>query len=134
MDMRRHLKSWLTIPTLRERGGTYDGTIASVREEEVRNAYKQARELQPVIAFEDGARVIPNIGMRRELVAHYGPDTDHWVGRPRQVFLRPMARHNPDDTKPVRYEKAVAFPDQPQPISEPGSPAPPPAVDQINWS
>ena len=31
MDMRRHLKSWLTNPALRECGGTYDGTIASVR-------------------------------------------------------------------------------------------------------
>ncbi len=107
MDMRRHLKRWLTNSDLRGMGGSYQGIIVDVVEEEVRNRFKGKHELNPVIVFLDGWRIVPNMGIRRYLDAHYGHETDTWAGRPIRIFLRPMTRKSPDDEGRQRDEKAV---------------------------
>ena len=107
VDMRRHLKRWLVNSDLQGMGGSYEGIIVDVIEEKVRNPFKAKHELNPVIVFLDGWRIVPNIGMRRDLVAHYGPETDTWTGRCIRIFLRPMTRHSPDDEGRQRDEKAV---------------------------
>ena len=107
MDMRRHLKRWLTNSDLRGLGGSYEGIIVDVVEEEVRNRFKAKHELNPVIVFLDGWRIVPNIGMRRYLDAYYGHETDTWAGRRIRIFLRPMTRKNPGDEGRLRDEKAV---------------------------
>ena len=107
MDMQRHLKRWLTISSLQGMGGSYEGIIVDVIEENVRNPFAKETQRQPVIEFSDGWRIVPNIGMRRDLVAHYGPETGTWAGRCIRIFLRPMTRHSPDDEGRQRDEKAV---------------------------
>ena len=107
MDMQRYLKRWLTIPPLEAMGDVYDGTILAVNEPVLRNRFTTERERMPVITFRDGWLLGLNLGMRRHLVATWGSETDVWLGRRLRVFLRPMSRRDPDDDRPVRYEKAV---------------------------
>jgi hypothetical protein len=73
-------------------GDVYEGVIASVAEQVVRNPFSAQRERQPVIAFADGWRLIPNLGMRAALIEMLGPETDAWVGRRIQVFRRRVER------------------------------------------
>ena len=54
MDMARHLRRWLNETSLRELGGVYEGRIADVTEEKLRNRYTAQHQLQPVITFDDG--------------------------------------------------------------------------------
>ena len=107
VDMRRHLKRWLTNSALQGMGGSYQGIIVDVVEEEVRNRFKAKHELNPVILFPDGWRTVPNILKRRDLVAHYGPETDIWAGRRSRIFLRPMTRKYSGDEGRLCDEKAV---------------------------
>ena len=107
MDIRRHLKRWLNDGELQEMGGSYEGTIADVVEEQVRNRFTTRREVQPVIVFYDGWRLIPNIGMRRALVEMFGPETNDWVDRRIRVFRRRMVQEKAGGEVPERYEKAV---------------------------
>ena len=72
MDMRRHLHRWLNDDALRELGDEYEGRISAVTEETIRNRYTAQRQLQPVIGFSDGWRLIPNIGQRKALVEMFG--------------------------------------------------------------
>ena len=105
--MRRHLKRWLNDGELLKMGGSYEVSIVEVVEEQVRNRYTAQRELQPVIVFDDGWRLIPNIGMRRALVEMFGSETDDWVGRRVRVFRRRMVRESANGEMRERYEKAV---------------------------
>ena len=77
MDMRRHLKRWLNEGELQEMGGSYEGRISAVVEEELRNRFTVQREVQPVIVFADGWRIVPNIGMRRDSPAKYKHQHQH---------------------------------------------------------
>jgi hypothetical protein len=54
MDMRRHLKRWLNDAALMRMDNVFEGDIAAVREEIVRNRNSGQREQQPVIVFDDG--------------------------------------------------------------------------------
>ncbi len=117
MDMRRHLKHWLNDSELQEMGGAYEGVIAEVVEEQVRNRFTTQREVQPVIVFLDGWRIVPNIGMRRTLVEMFGPETDDWVERRIRIVRRRVARTSTDGEMRERYEKAVECLDTP--ASEP---------------
>ena len=110
MDMRRHLRRWLTDVPLQKMGGVYEGVIANVVEEEVRNRFTTKREVQPVIEFDDGWRSVPNLSMRRDLVDGFGPDTDTWVGR-RLRIVRRLMRNRTTAKASERWEKAVEFPD-----------------------
>ena len=64
MDMTRHLQRWLSLKDLEKFGDRYDGVIADVVESTLRNPFTKQREVQPVIVFEDGWRLVPNIAMR----------------------------------------------------------------------
>jgi hypothetical protein len=87
MDMNKHLPRWLNDAALAGLGGRYEGTIAAVVEERVRNSFKRDGKgkplvvLEPVIQFEDRWRLVPNIGMRKVLIETFGAETDLWVGR-----------------------------------------------------
>ncbi len=132
MDMRRHLKRWLNDADLRNMGGSYEGTISAVVEEETRNRFTTQRTVQPVIVFTDGYRIVPNIGMRRTLVESYGAETDSWVDKRIRVFRRPMTRR--DSVKAQsRFEKAVECLDAPTPESEAAAVAGELAAADISW-
>jgi hypothetical protein len=113
VDMLRHLRRFLNDTTLRELGDVYEGRIEAVAEELIRNRHNGTKTLEPVIAFEDGWRLIPNIGQRKALIEMFGPDTDMWIGRSLQVF---RARLERIDSKTglvkVTFEKRVAQPKQ----------------------
>ena len=132
VDMRRHLKLWLNGADLQNMGGSYEGTISAVVEEEMRNGFTTQRTVQPVIVFTDGYRIVPNIGMRRTLVESYGAETDSWVDKRIRVFLRPMTRR--DSVKAQsRFEKAVECLDAPTPESEAAAVAGELAAADISW-
>jgi hypothetical protein len=81
MDMTRHLRRWLNDKVLREMGDTYQGRIVSVTEEQIKNRFKKYEiQLEPVITFEDGWRLIPNITQRKGLIEMFGSETDDWIG------------------------------------------------------
>ena len=88
-------------------GGSYEGIIVDVIEAEMRNPFTTEDELLPVIVFSDGWRIVPNIGMRRDLVDGYGRETDTWAGQRIRIFLRPMTRKSSGDEGRLRQEKAV---------------------------
>jgi hypothetical protein len=84
--------TWINNAELRSRGGRYSGVVANVTAQEVRNPYAKPgepkKQIQPVIHFEDGCRLIPNVPMRRELKERLGNDTDRWIGEQLVVELR----------------------------------------------
>ena len=84
--------TWINNTELRVRGGRYVGVVANVTAQEVRNPYAKSgepkKQVQPVIQFDDGCRLIPNVPMRRELKEHLGGDTDLWIGAQLVVELR----------------------------------------------
>jgi hypothetical protein len=95
MDMSRHLRRWLNDAELaRREHGAYEGTIADVVEEVVRNPYTTRQEEVPVVVFADGWRLVPNFGMRAQLVAMFGAETDAWRGKRIRVFRRRTERTN----------------------------------------
>lgn len=113
MDMNRHLRRWLNDRTLRELGDAYDGVIASVSEEMIRNRFTAEKKLEPVITFEDGWRLLPNISQRRALIQFFGADTGEWVGQ-RVVVYRHRVTQTDQETGAVRdsWEKRVRLPAQ----------------------
>jgi hypothetical protein len=112
VDMRKHLRRWLNNTALEQMGGCYEGVIATVLEEQVRNRYTAQREQQPVVAFDDGWRLIPNLSIRTAMIEAFGPETEDWPGRRMKVFLR-RDRHTNKTTGEMRDRlvKAVMFPD-----------------------
>ena len=86
MDMRHHLKRWLNDAELRRLGDRYQGRIERVVEEPIRNRFTGNKQYEPVIYFEDGVRMIPNVGQRRALIEFFGPDTEGWIGYELVVF------------------------------------------------
>ena len=72
------------------------GTVADVVEEMTKNRYKGWREeLNPMIVFSDGWRLVPNQGIRRTLIDALGPETDAWKGQQLRVFRQKMERTDP---------------------------------------
>lgn len=109
--MRQHTKSiWLNVPELTRRGDAYIGVIVSVAAVTVRNPYTCRKEVKPVIEFDDGQKLLPNVGMLRTLMALYGPESDAWVGKRLRVFqvLSPVQRVDKKTGEVVRtYERHV---------------------------
>src|SRR5262245_14469278 len=85
--MSKHLPRWLNDSALCGMGGRYEGVVAQVVEERVRNRFKRDVHgkpivaSEPVIVFEDGWRLVPNIGMRKVMIDAFGLDSDGWIGR-----------------------------------------------------
>jgi len=111
MDMTRHLRRWLNDKALSDLGDTFEGRIATVTEEVIRNRFTSAKQIEPVITFEDGWRLLPNIGQRRALIEFFGPDSDDWIGQ-RLVVFRHYTQRTDTRTGLVRevWEKRVKLP------------------------
>ena len=69
-------------------GGDYEGVIASVDQEDLRNNYRARKSTEPVISFLDGKRLVLNTGMLRQCIEWFGPGSEVWIGRRVRVFLR----------------------------------------------
>jgi hypothetical protein len=95
------------------RPGSYEGVIAGVTEERVRNRYTARREWQPVIDFADGWRLIPNLSMREALINIFGPETDAWHGR--RITITRSRRETTNQSSGevrVRWVKSVSCADK----------------------
>jgi hypothetical protein len=112
MDMTKHLKKWLNDQVLREQfGDEFEDQIADVTEQVIRNRFTAPLQVEPVITFASGWKLIPNISQRRALCEFWGPETDDWVGRRLQVYRFRKERID-DATGLVRttWEKRVRLP------------------------
>lgn len=79
--MSRHLRRWLNDKALAENfGDTYEGRIAIVTEQIIRNRFTGQKQLEPVVQFEDGWMLVPNLSQRRALINMFGVETDDWIG------------------------------------------------------
>jgi hypothetical protein len=108
MDMRKHVPRWLNSAALATMDDRFEGEIVDVREQQIRNRFTTERQLEPVIYFPDGWRLIPNIGMRKELVQLLGPETNTWKGHRLVVYQAPIERTNKATGEvTVAYEKRV---------------------------
>jgi len=105
--MTKHLRRWLNEASFRDMGGAYDGVIQAVTEELVHNRFTGQRTLQPIIHFDDGWLLLPNLTQRKALIEIFGAETDAWVGDRIGVYLyrKPGAKR---DEKRVRHVSTVA--------------------------
>lgn len=108
--MTRFLKKWLTEGVLRKMGDRYEGRIASVTEEVLRNRFTATKGPQPVIDFQDGYRVVPNITMRKALIEFWGPNSDDWIGRTLIVFRHRVERKDANGDTVEKFQKSVMLP------------------------
>lgn len=128
MDMSKFVPRWINNTELRRLGGRYQGFIERVIVQEVHNRFARKhrslrsetaagddgvtyKQPEPVIVFEDGYRLVPNIGMRRMLMERFGTDSDSWVGQPLIVVCRIDGAG--------RLTKHVLFPDEREESKEP---------------
>jgi hypothetical protein len=111
MDMRRHLRRWLNDAALREMHDRYEGRITSATEELIRNRFTAEKQLEPVISFDDGFRMIPNVGQRRQLIEFWGANTEDWIGRTLIVFRHRVERKDANGDTVERWQKSVMLPD-----------------------
>lgn len=108
MDMTRYLKPYLTVPELEAMGGEYDGVIASVTNEEIRNRYKGQKSNEPVVSFDDGKRLVLNAGMLRACLSWFGADSTNWIGRRIRLFLRRVETINRETGEiKVRLQRGI---------------------------
>jgi hypothetical protein len=92
-------------------GDSYEGQIRTVIEEQIRNRFTGQRQLEPVIYFEDGWKLVPNITQRQALIQFWGPHTEDWEGR-RLIVFRQRIERTDKSTGLVRvlWEKRVKLP------------------------
>ena len=100
--MSQTLPKWLTVAALEAMGGEYVGEIASVRMMPVRNPYTRRTGDEPVITFDDAYKVVPNVGMRRGLIAAFGKETNVWLGRRITVRLQHFTTKNTGELRSVK--------------------------------
>ena len=100
--MRTTLPRWLKNDVLEERGGSYTGTFEDVALRQVRNPYTTEVVDEPVITFTDGYKLVPNIGMRRDLMAAFGHEADDWRGREITVKLQEVVSKSTGDVRRVK--------------------------------
>lgn len=109
--MAKHIPRWLNEAALREMGDRFEGRIVDVVEQRIHNKYSKTSQMEPVLVFDTGHRLIPNIAQRKALVEFFGPDTRDWHGRRLVVFLGVVERTDKaTGLLKVRYEKRVALP------------------------
>jgi hypothetical protein len=108
MDMSRHLPLWINSRLLSSMENRFEGTIIEVVEQTIRNPFTRQRQTEPVLKFEGGYRLVPNIGMRVALCEMFGAETDHWIGERVIVVQVPVTSANGT----VRYEKKIVARDR----------------------
>ena len=104
--MRTTLPQWLKNEVLEALGGTYVGVVESVAMRQMQNPYTTETVDEPVVTFTDGYKLVPNIGMRRDLMAKFGHETDDWCGREITVRLQEVVSKR---TGEVRWVKVVVL-------------------------
>lgn len=108
MDMTRYLKPYLNVKELEALGGAYNGVIAAVTDEDLRNKFRGQRSTEPVISFMDGKRLVLNTTMLRQCIEFFGPDSENWIGRCVGVFLRRVeSRHRETGEIRVRLHRGL---------------------------
>jgi hypothetical protein len=117
MDMKRFVPCWINTDELQRIGGRYEGVIEQVFEQAVRNRFTGVKKAEPIIEFEDGYRLVPNITMRRSLMERFGTDTDLWSGERIAIELRRTSRTDPFGVITDAWRKHLLFPDD-QPTAE----------------
>lgn len=111
MDMTRHLHRWLNDGSLREMGDSFEDRISDVVEELIRNRFTKQKVLEPVVIFESGWRLLPNITQRRALIEFFGPQSDDWIGRRLRVYRHRIDRVDATSGRPkTTWEKRVCLP------------------------
>ena len=88
MDMTRLLKPYLNVSQLEALGGAYDGVIAAVSSQLLRNKFRAEMSEEAVVSFLDGTRLVLNKTMLRQCIEWFGAESEHWIGRRVSVFLR----------------------------------------------
>jgi hypothetical protein len=87
------MRQWLNRETLsampHER---FEDEIVDVVEEVINNRFAGKKQPEPVIPFNDGWRLIPNLAMRQQLVTLFGHETNMWRGRHVVVYLHKVSR------------------------------------------
>jgi len=113
MDMMRFLKRLLNDRELKRMdGGRYQGRIADVLAESMRNKFKGTTSDEAVIVFEDGWRLVLNWGMRLALIENFGPDSEAWLGRSIIVYRHHVDKSNIQTGEVAgRWVKRIMFPD-----------------------
>lgn len=110
-DMTRHLQPWLTDKALAEMGGEYEGVVAGVSEEYIRNRFTAQRSLEVVITFDDGHRLIPNKTVLQKFITWFGAESDAWVGRRVRVYRRQVQVPNAKGELRTRWQRDVVVED-----------------------
>jgi hypothetical protein len=69
-------------------GGEFEGVIAAVTEEPIRNKYTAQKSIEPVITFEEGGyRLIPNKSALQRLIGWFGAESTNWIGGRVRIYL-----------------------------------------------
>lgn len=111
-DMSRHLKQWLTDRALVDLGGEFEGVVAMVTEELIRNRFTAQRSMEVVVAFdESGYRLILNKGMLTKFIGWFGPESDNWIGRRIRVFRRLVESPNAKGEVRSRWQRDLVCED-----------------------
>jgi hypothetical protein len=113
MDMTRFLKHLLNNRELARMGGRYEGRIAGVTAEFMRNKFKGTTGEEPVILFEDGWRLVPNYSMRQALIQTFGEESNEWIGRSIIVYLHKVEKTNVQAGEIAgRWVRRIMFPER----------------------
>jgi hypothetical protein len=135
MDMTRHLKRWLTDKALAELGGEFEGVIADVSEELIRNRFTAKRSAEVVVTFDDGGfRLVLNKTVLTKFIAWFGPESNDWIGRRVRVFRRRVEMPNQKGELRSRWQRDVVCEDHlaRAPIRRPVAVQPPAGDEQVS--
>jgi hypothetical protein len=110
-DMTRHLKPWLTLKALASMGGDFEGVIASVTDETLRNPFTAQRTLEPVVMFLDGHRLVLNKSMLQACIGWWGKESNDWIGRRVRIYQRRSETTNQQGGTRTRWQRAIACED-----------------------
>jgi hypothetical protein len=126
--MTKKLGVWLSGGAIHAMGDRYDGTIAAVEEQPVRNKWKMQTSMEDVLIFEDGKQLVVSHSMRLELIARFGSESDDWIGQSISLATQRAERKGqviwervllPSDTMPRQAggpdesDEAIEFFDEP---------------------
>lgn len=107
-DMTRHLKRWLTDKALAEIGGEFEGVIASVSEEEIRNRFTAQKSVEPVITFSEGGyKLVLGKTNLQKMINWFGPESNDWVSRRIRIFRQQVESRNAEGLIRVRWQRSI---------------------------
>lgn len=101
MDMRTKLGIWLTGETVHAMGDRYEGVIAEVAEQMVRNRFTTKTGPVLVVVFTDCKQLVLNRTMQFELMERFGHNSDHWLGETIVVGCRRVERADSKTGQPI---------------------------------